>query len=215
MDDVNQLLRMIPRVDDLLAFFDNSYDHGLLKYIVNKVLDSIRNEIKNNKIKSVDVACIVKNISEEYKNFTTGSLKTVVNATGIPIHTNLGRSPIGEEIFESAKDIACRYSNLEYDLEEGKRGDRYFHCSEYLHYLTGAEDALIVNNNAAAVFLILNTFAKNREVIVSRGELIEIGGSFRLPDVMVASGAVLKEVGTTNKTKKNDYIDAISEKQQL
>lgn len=212
MDDVNQLLRMIPRVDDLLALFDNSYNHDLLKYLINKVLDNIRNEIKNNKIRSVDVADIVKNVSEEYKNFTTGSLKTVVNATGIPVHTNLGRSPISEKIFESAKNIVCRYSNLEYDLGEGRRGDRYFHCSEYLRYLTGAEDALIVNNNAAAVFLILNTFAKNREVIVSRGELIEIGGSFRLPDVMVASGAVLKEVGTTNKTKKKDYTDAISEK---
>jgi L-seryl-tRNA(Ser) seleniumtransferase len=133
----------------------------------------------------------------------------------VTIHTNLGRSPIDPALFDEARAIATGYCNLEYDLEAGRRGDRYVHTAGALRDLLGAEDALIVNNNAAAVFLILNTFARGREAIVSRGELVEIGGSFRIPDVMAASGATLVEVGTTNKTKITDYENAITKEAAL
>jgi L-seryl-tRNA(Ser) seleniumtransferase len=128
------------------------------------------------------------------------------------VHTNLGRSLIDEKVFEKVKDIATSYNNLEYDLKEGRRGERYSHISKVICELLGCEDVLIVNNNASAVFLVLNTFAKKKKVVVSRGELVEIGGSFRIPDVMKSSGAKLVEVGTTNKTHLKDYINAIDKK---
>ncbi|MEF3254318.1 MAG: L-seryl-tRNA(Sec) selenium transferase, partial [Deferribacterales bacterium] len=215
MDNVNQLLRNLPKVDEVLKKFDSCYDRDLLKYVINSILDRYRQKIRNGILKYVDIDKIIEDIKISYSKFVRGSLVKVVNATGIPIHTNLGRSPILYDVYEMSKDIICGYSNLEFDLEEGSRGDRYFHCDQYLRYLTGAESSLVVNNNAAAVFLILNSFAKDREVIVSRGELIEIGGSFRLPDVMTASGAILREVGTTNKTKLSDYYNAINDKTSI
>ena len=136
-------------------------------------------------------------------------LRAVINATGIIVHTNLGRSPLAREALDQIEQAARGYSNLEYDLDQGERGSRQDHCEGLLRRLTGAEAALAVNNNAAAVFLCLNTLAEGREVIVSRGQLVEIGGSFRIPDVMRKSGAVLREVGTTNKTQPGDYRDAI------
>ncbi len=139
------------------------------------------------------------------------SLHRVVNATGVILHTNLGRAPIDREIFDGAKAVATGYCNLEYDLATGKRGDRYAHAAAALRELLGCEDTLIVNNNAAAVFLILNTFARGKEAIVSRGELVEIGGNFRIPEVMASSGAKMVEVGTTNKTRLTDYEAAIGE----
>ena len=137
--------------------------------------------------------------------------RSVINATGIIVHTNLGRSLINKKSLEKAIQIATSYNNLEYDLIEGKRGERYAHIVKTLQNLTGCEDAIVVNNNASAVFLILNTFAKNKEVLVSRGELVEIGGSFRVPEVMSQSGAILKEIGTTNKTHLADYENSINE----
>ena len=134
----------------------------------------------------------------------------MINATGVIIHTNLGRSPLAEAAINQIIKVAAHYSNLEYTLAEGKRGSRHDHLEYLLRELTGAEAALVVNNNAGAVFLTLNTMAQGREVIVSRGQLVEIGGSFRMPDVMRASGAILREVGATNKTHLFDYENAIS-----
>jgi L-seryl-tRNA(Ser) seleniumtransferase len=136
-------------------------------------------------------------------------LRPVLNASGIVVHTNLGRAPLAAEAVEQIARVARGYSNLEYTVEDGERGSRQDHCESLLRRLTGAEAALAVNNNAAAVFLCLNTLAEGREVVVSRGQLVEIGGSFRIPDVMRKSGALLREVGATNKTRESDYRDAI------
>jgi L-seryl-tRNA(Ser) seleniumtransferase len=136
-------------------------------------------------------------------------LKRVINATGVILHTNLGRSPLCREALERIVEVARGYSNLEYDLEKGARGLRYDHVRQLLCALTGAEDALVVNNNAAAVLLVLNSLSEGREAIVSRGELIEIGGEFRIPEVMEKSGARLREVGTTNRTRLADYERAV------
>ena len=143
------------------------------------------------------------------------SLREVVNATGIVLHTNLGRAPLGERVYEELGPIVTGYSNLEFDLETASRGSRHDHLSLMLRYITGAEDAVVVNNNTAALILALGTLAAGREVLISRGELIEIGGSFRLPDIMAASGAIMVEVGTTNKTRLADYERAITEKTAL
>ena len=139
-----------------------------------------------------------------------GSLRPVINATGVVIHTNLGRAPIADAAIERVTAIAKGYSNLEYDLVEGERGSRSVHAESLLTSLTGAEAAIVVNNNAAAAVLILTALASGREVVISRGELVEIGGGFRVPDVMRQSGAVLREVGTTNRTRVNDYVAAAS-----
>lgn len=154
---------------------------------------------------------IVQELKIRYDSLLSPSLMPLINATGIIVHTNLGRSVISHEIIYEITPLLTSYNNLEYDLERGERGERYAHVSKLLCAILDCEDVLVVNNNAAAVFLILNTFAQGREVIVSRGELIEIGGSFRLPEVMKNSGAILKEVGATNKTHKRDYIEAVSE----
>jgi L-seryl-tRNA(Ser) seleniumtransferase len=143
------------------------------------------------------------------------SLRRVVNATGVIIHTNLGRSPLAGLALEQIREVASHYSTLEYDLARGERGSRQDHLEGLLKELTGAEAALVVNNNAAAVLLALNTLALGREVIISRGQLVEIGGSFRLPEIMAASGAVLREVGTTNKTYLRDYEQAVSSETAL
>jgi L-seryl-tRNA(Ser) seleniumtransferase len=136
-------------------------------------------------------------------------LRRVINATGVVIHTNLGRAPLHSSAINHLVEVSKTYSNLEYDLELGERGSRYTHVEEILCHLSGAESALVVNNNAGAVLLVLNTVAEGKEVIVSRGELVEIGGSFRIPDVMKRSGALLREVGTTNRTHLNDYQKSI------
>jgi L-seryl-tRNA(Ser) seleniumtransferase len=143
------------------------------------------------------------------------SLRRVINATGVILHTNLGRAPLAAQAVEALMGVASRYSNLEYDLSEGRRGARESHCQRLLARLAGGEDAIVANNNAAAVMLLLNTLAEGGEVIVSRGELIEIGGSFRIPDVMEKSGARLREVGTTNRTRIGDYERAINENTRL
>ena len=143
------------------------------------------------------------------------SLRRVINATGVLIHTNLGRAPLASQAIEAVAEVSANYSNLEYDLNRGERGKRETHCQELLSRLAGSEAAVLVNNNAAAVMLVLNTLAEGGEVIVSRGELIEIGGSFRIPDVMAKSGATLREVGTTNRTRIADYQRAINDRTKL
>jgi L-seryl-tRNA(Ser) seleniumtransferase len=138
------------------------------------------------------------------------SLRRVINATGVVLHTNLGRAPLAAVALQAATRVAASYTNLEYDIDRGARGSRYVHCVALLRELTGAEDALVVNNNAAALVLVLNTLATGRSVVISRGELVEIGGSFRIPDIMEKSGARLVEVGTTNRTHAQDYDRALS-----
>jgi len=206
------LLKSIPKVDKLAsneAF--KKFSNSLITSIIKKEIEQLRQNILDKKIDSIDEKQLISNIINEYKNITSPSLQKVINATGVIVHTNLGRSLINKDVFEKAKTIATSYNNLEYDLEKGKRGERYSHISKVFCELLGCEDVLIVNNNASAVFLILNTFAKGKEVAVSRGELVEIGGSFRVPDVMSNSGAILKEIGTTNKTHLRDYENAINE----
>lgn len=214
------LFTLIPKVDEIL---DKDEIKELLKHIPRKtVLDSIRllidelrDNIKGKKLDENGILEEIKNIPEKIANKAKEKnaykLKRVINATGVVIHTNLGRSLINEKIMDNIKDIAINYSNLEYDLETGSRGSRYDHLEEIICEITGGEAAMVVNNNAAAVMLVLSSVAKGKEVIVSRGELIEIGGSFRIPEVMEQSGASLVEVGTTNKTHLWDFENAINE----
>lgn len=206
------LLKSIPKVD---KFITHKAFEGLSKTLITKlskeVIENLRSEILNEKINSVDEDNLANQVLEKYTKLTSPSLKTLINATGIIVHTNLGRSLINKESLLKAIDVATCYNNLEYNLEKGKRGERYEHITKSLQELTGCEDAIVVNNNASAVFLVLNTFAKNKEVVVSRGELVEIGGSFRVPEVMAQSGAILKEIGTTNKTHLRDYENAVCE----
>ena len=213
------LYKMIPKVDQLL---ENDVINKLLKSnSKNLVMESIHEELDNirNKISSgYDensitnyIKNLVSSIEKNVYNKNILNLRKVINASGVVIHTNLGRSVLNEEIFENIKNVSIGYSNLEYDLEKGERGSRYSHLTNIIKKITGAEDCIVVNNNAAAVMLILSTMAKGKNVITSRSELVEIGGSFRIPDVCRESGAELKEIGTTNKTHLSDYENAIDE----
>jgi len=207
-----KLLRELPQVDKFIKYKEfESYSPKLVGQIAKEVITNTRNEILEGKRTTLDKSDLIQEVIKQYEELITPSLQEVINATGVIVHTNLGRSLIEPEMFDKAKTIATSYNNLEYDLKQGKRGERYSHITKVLQQLTGCEDAIVVNNNASAVFLVLNTFAKNKEVIVSRGELVEIGGSFRVPDVMAQSGAVLKEIGTTNKTHRADYENAIND----
>ena len=213
---MKEILRQIPKVDTLLEKDEvkdliHKYSKESVKKFINFVLDEMRKEIIDGKLKEVNEKKILIKIEDKLKEYFSPRLKRVINATGITLHTNLGRAPIPSEIFDEIKEIVCRYSNLELSLNTGKRSIRYQNVVEYFKDLTGAEDCIIVNNNASAVLLALSAIARDKEVIISRGELIEIGGSFRIPDVMMQSGAILKEVGTTNKTHLKDYENAINE----
>ena len=148
-------------------------------------------------------------VADRLRQAQRPSLRRMINATGVVLHTNLGRAPLAEVAIAAMQEVAAGYSNLEYDVGRGARGSRYAHCVSLLCELTGAEDALVVNNNAAALVLVLNALAANREAVISRGELVEIGGSFRIPEIMERSGARLREVGTTNRTHLDDYLEAI------
>jgi L-seryl-tRNA(Ser) seleniumtransferase len=212
-----ELFRMIPAVDRLLEEADlkdasRAYPRNLILRAINKVLDELRTGIESGDIHDPSILGI-ESVSRLVKNrlelLARSSLRQVINATGVVIHTNLGRSILAEKVIRMFRPLAGGYSNLEYDLEQGKRGSRYTHVEGILKELTSAEAAMVVNNNAAAVLIALETLAKNREVIVSRGELVEIGGSFRVPDVMKKSRARMVEVGTTNKTHLGDYEEAI------
>ncbi len=216
MNEKQKLLQELPSVDEILKSPDGirwckAYPRRYVLKAIREVIDIRRKEILEVSSSDVSIEGMAKDIEVKIQRLSAYSLRPVINATGIVIHTNLGRSILSEKILENVKRVAESYSNLEYNLEEGRRGKRYAHITGILKEITGAEDALIVNNNAAAVLLCLSALAKGKEVIVSRGELVEIGGSFRLPDVMSASGAILREVGTTNKTHLYDYKNAINE----
>ena len=217
MDEKNRLLRKLPKVDECMGILLNNSEISAPARIIKTVVqeevlrerEAILNGHKKGEERSLDewIDIFIKVISKKMQpNF-----RRVINGTGVVIHTNLGRSILSN----STTDILARaggyYSNLEFDLETGKRGSRYSLIEDLLCYLTGAEAALVVNNNAAAVLIALDTLTKNKEAIVSRGQLVEIGGSFRIPDVMAKSGARLVEVGATNRTHLYDYERAISE----
>lgn len=215
-----ELFSKLPSVDEVLNQEDinntlEEYPRNLVIECIRKVIDRKRKEIidikddKNNI--NLDLNNIIKNIKNEINISYALSLKKVINATGTVLHTNLGRSLLSESIKEELWNSASRYSNLEYNIEKGQRGSRYDHLEDTIKRLTNAEDVLVVNNNAAAVLLVLSTLAKDGEVIVSRGELVEVGGSFRIPSIMELSGTKLLEVGATNKTHLKDYEEAISE----
>ena len=213
------LYKMIPKVDQILE--DEVIKNLLEKNSKNLVMESIHEELNNIRMNisngcdksliSNKIENLIENIQKNLLNKKIFSLRKVINASGVVIHTNLGRSVLNDEILENVKNISVGYSNLEYDLKKGERGSRYSHLSEIIKKITGAEDCMVVNNNAAAVMLILSTMAKGKNVITSRSELVEIGGSFRIPDVCRESGAELKEIGTTNKTHLSDYENAIDE----
>ena len=208
-----QNLRTLPQIDKILnhkPFKD--YNKGILARISRELLNSIRS---NSKDEEINEEKIYAQINKNYKAFEKKALKPLINATGIVMHTNLGRSVIDEKSWQRAKQIACSYSNLEYDLESGSRGNRYEYTGYLLSTLFGCEDALVVNNNASAVFLVLNTFGKGGRCVISRGELVEIGGGFRMPEVMKEGGAILAEVGTTNKTRLSDYENALDENTKM
>jgi L-seryl-tRNA(Ser) seleniumtransferase len=221
MDEKNRLLRNLPKVDECIAVLMSNLEgevpQRIIKTVVQETIDSERNAIlkgchKDKELSLGEWCAIFKdNIAKKMlPNF-----RRVINGTGVVIHTNLGRSILSKESTDRLAQAGGYYSNLEFDLETGKRGSRYSLVEELLCYLTGAEAALVVNNNAAAVLIALDTLTKNKETIVSRGQLVEIGGSFRIPDVMAKSGARLVEVGATNRTHLYDYEKAISEETAL
>ncbi|HMK60558.1 MAG TPA: L-seryl-tRNA(Sec) selenium transferase [Dissulfurispiraceae bacterium] len=214
--DKKELLSSLPSVDEIVKSAEGA--EWQQKYPRVYVLRSIRETIQHHReailagrhdfTESRDLFAEILNRIERLSSI---NLHSVINATGVVVHTNLGRSILSEEVMHSVSAIAAGYSNLEYDVNKGARGKRYSHIQGLLREITGAEDGIVVNNNAAAVLVCLSALAKGREVIVSRGELVEIGGSFRIPDVMAMSGAILKEVGTTNKTHPYDYEQAVSD----
>ena len=212
------LLRMLPGVDHILeivktdTFFDNVPKSVMVRSI-RFVVENLRSIILDTQQSLTETELsnpeILNKIKESVRKMMTPNLIRIVNATGVVVHTNLGRSLLAEDAIENLLTIASRYSNLEFDLSKGTRGSRYSIVEDILCELSGAESAMVVNNNAGAVFLSLETIARGKKVIVSRGELVEIGGSFRIPDVMARSGGILKEVGTTNRTHLRDYENAI------
>lgn len=223
-ENQQKMLRLLPGVDHILEitrtvpFFEDIPQSVIVNSIRN-TLEILRNNIltTNKDIDKEKLADdrIIQAVKVSAKNAMALNLKRLVNATGVVVHTNLGRSLLPANVIENIVNIAGRYSNLEYDLEAGKRGSRYSNIEDILCEISGAQAAMVVNNNAGAVLLCLETIARDKEVIVSRGELVEIGGSFRIPDVMAKSGGILKEVGTTNRTHLRDYESAINENTAL
>ena len=216
----NSSLRYLPKVDELLEEKDIrekilSNPRTLVLESIREAIDNARNKIllgENREFNSETIKQeILRAALDILKKKTEYNLRSVINATGVVLHTNLGRALLSEAAVERIIQLAGNYSTLEYDLESGMRGLRYSHIEEIICKITGAEAAFVVNNNAAAVLLALNTLSEGKEAIVSRGQLVEIGGSFRIPDVMRQSGAILKEVGTTNKTHLRDYKENINE----
>jgi L-seryl-tRNA(Ser) seleniumtransferase len=212
--------RRIPAVERLLA--STAFEpllHAAPRTLVVEALQTVQQRLRAALAEDGpavapddDFAWYAARTADEIERMRASSLRPVINATGVVLHTNLGRAPLCASAREAIERIARGYGNLEYDLDEGGRGSRYDHCASLLTRLTGAEAALVVNNNAAALVLALNTLSRGRESVISRGELVEIGGSFRIPDIMARSGALMREVGSTNRTHLSDYADALSER---
>lgn len=214
-----KLLKSLPKIDEVILILEKQgiyqkASREIILEICREVVQNMRERIltapdKQLSLMENSTTAVTENVQNTIEEFWRYKLRRVVNATGVILHTNLGRAPLCPEAVERIVEVGRGYSNLEFDLDKGARGLRYKHVNRLLCVLTGAEDALIVNNNAAAVLLTLNTLAENKEAIVSRGELIEIGGEFRIPDVMTKSNSILREVGTTNRTRLTDYEKAI------
>jgi len=210
------LLRQIPAVDELLGrealrALEGRVGHRLVVDATRQVLQSLRGRISSGELSAVSVETLEQEIVAATQATVGRSLRPVINASGVILHTNLGRAPLSRAALEAVQLAARGYSNLEYALDSGKRGSRLVHAEELLKRLTGAEAALVVNNNAAAVMLALTALARRRSVVIGRSQLVEIGGGFRVPDVMKQSGARLVEVGTTNRVHLSDYEQAIAE----
>lgn len=215
---MKEILRTLPKVDQLLSLETLQHYHHLLGHQVvreeaRQAIESVRSALLQGASYELGELQdrVLSKLMQRLKIVAQPSLRKVINATGIVLHTNLGRAPLSGQAQQQMIEVAEGYSTLEYDPVAGKRGSRYDHVTDLLRRLTGAEDALVVNNNAAAILLALSTLADGKEAIVSRGQLIEIGGSFRIPEVMEQSGAILREVGATNRTHLPDYEKAIND----
>lgn len=211
--------RDIPAVEELLQSPElsshlNGMPRKLAVELIRETIGRFKSELKSRE-KPLERASLLNSIAWSIQSWRQKEVRRVINATGIIVHTNLGRSPLGKELIDGIAESISGYSNLELDLSSGKRGNRGEACEKYLSLLTGAECAAIVNNCAAALFLILNTFAQKKKVLLSRGELVQIGGGFRIPDILKRSGAKLEEVGTTNITNLKDYSEAIDKSTAL
>ena len=220
MDDNRKaMLKNLPKIDEVIGLLEKQgiYEKAsreitleICRDVVQKLRDIILTAPdKHLPTVASDAASAARSVVEIVDDLYRYKLRRLINATGVILHTNLGRAPLCPEALDRIAEVGRGYSNLEFNLDQGSRGLRYDHVSRLICVLTGAEDALIVNNNAGAVLLVLNTLAENKEAIVSRGELIEIGGEFRIPDVMTKSNSILREVGTTNRTRLADYEKAI------
>ncbi|MDV3425677.1 MAG: L-seryl-tRNA(Sec) selenium transferase [Bacillota bacterium] len=209
-------LKKIPKMDQLLNKSEviealNKTKRVYVIEALREALDEVREAILGGKTDGFKEEDILDSFNRILELKKSDRLKRVINCTGVVIHTNLGRSILSKKAALKVSEIASSYNNLEYDIEAGRRGERYSHIEDIIKRLTGAEAALVVNNNAAAVMLVLSTLCSGKEAVVSRGQLVEIGGSFRIPEVMKLSGTILREVGTTNRTHMEDYIEAINE----
>lgn len=213
--ETRKLLRQLPSVQSLLlcpelASATEKFGRAAATDAARQVLEVWRDRILGGLCNQVDASDLQREVVEAIRGQAESSLRGVINATGVLLHTNLGRAPLSIEALRRVQAVAGGFSTLEYDLETGRRSDRYVHCRRKLQLLTGAEDALAVNNNAGALLLVLTALCRDREVIVSRGQLVEIGGGFRIPDILRQSGAELIEVGTTNRTNVEDYAEAFT-----
>ncbi len=215
------LLRQIPSVEEVLQLpaleeLSSRVGRRFVAERVREVLSEIRQQILSDAwMTPLTMEVVEKKVTRAVERAMAYSLQPVINATGVILHTNLGRAPLSRKTMEHVMEVATQYSTLEYDLVTGQRGQRDAHVVKPLQELLGADNAIVVNNNAAAVLLVLNSLADGGEVVVSRGELIEIGGSFRIPEIMEKSGAILREVGTTNRTRISDYRDGITDRTRL
>ena len=209
-------LKDLPSVNKVLIELNDSVSvHGdFLKNLINRAINKYRNKIKNNEL-SMSPSELLSNITEMVIKDSSRSLVNIINGTGIVLHTGFGRAPFDSKLLKSIAKRLDGYVNLEFDLDSGNRGDRQSHVRDHLSSICGSESSLCVNNNAASVMLSINEMAFGGEVIVSRGQLVEIGGSFRIPDIIKKSGAILREVGTTNRTHFSDYKKAVSKKTKL
>ena len=215
--DLNKLFRSLPSVDALLTTVEgqqllDQYGRSLTIEALRHALEQTRKQIRQHRLQAPPTEqALLQKAQQWVAELVAPTLRAVINATGVIVHTNLGRAPLSQASIAAVTAVSAGYSNLEYDLASGSRGSRAVHAEQLLQKITGAESALVVNNNAAAVLLMLTALCQGKEVIISRSQLVEIGGGFRIPDVMAQSGARLVEVGTTNRTHLRDYANAISE----